>query len=44
MIMRERLSEHARATFVHQRGEFLKPTELVEPGVPAVLPGLPADA
>jgi mono/diheme cytochrome c family protein len=34
---RERPPENPRPTFVHNRGEFLQPTEQVEPGVPAFL-------
>ncbi len=41
MVMQERSPEHARTTHIHRRGEYLKPTEAVEPGVPAVLPPLP---
>src|SRR3954451_24576620 len=41
MVMQERLPEHARTTHVHKRGAFLKPTEPVEPGTPAVLHDLP---
>ncbi len=41
LVMRERPVEHTRPTFVHRRGEYLQPTEQVEPGVPAYLPGLP---
>ena len=44
MVMRERDPEHARTTRIHKRGEFLKPAEPVEPGVPAVLHPLPSDA
>ncbi len=44
MVMQERRSEHARTTHVHRRGEFLKPAEPVEPGVPAVLHPLPSGA
>jgi mono/diheme cytochrome c family protein len=40
MVMQERPPEHARTTHIHRRGEYLKPTETVEPGVPAVLPPL----
>jgi hypothetical protein len=47
MVMRERSPQHARTTHIHRRGEFLKPAEPVEPGVPAVLhplpPGVPRD-
>jgi Protein of unknown function (DUF1553)/Protein of unknown function (DUF1549)/Planctomycete cytochrome C len=44
MIMRERTPQHARTAYVHHRGEFLKPTDPVEPAVPEALPGLPAGA
>jgi hypothetical protein len=44
MVMQERRPEHARTTQVHRRGEFLKPAEPVEPGVPAVLHPLPPGA
>src|SRR5262249_48186860 len=44
MVMQERRPEHARTTQVHRRGEFLKPAEPVEPGVPAVLHPLPVGA
>jgi hypothetical protein len=44
LIMSERDPAHARTTRIHERGEFLKPTEPVEPGVPAVLPPLPKGA
>jgi hypothetical protein len=47
LVMHERLPQHARTTHRHQRGEFLKREEAVEPGVPEVLhplpPGAPAD-
>ncbi|MEK7793036.1 MAG: PSD1 and planctomycete cytochrome C domain-containing protein [Candidatus Hydrogenedentota bacterium] len=33
-----------RETFIHHRGEFLSPTEKVEPGAPAMLPLMEADA
>ncbi len=42
LVMQERPAEHPRATFVHHRGQFLQPAERVTPGVPAVLPDLPA--
>ena len=35
-------AENPRPTFVHNRGEFLQPTERVEPGVLSMLPPLPA--
>jgi hypothetical protein len=41
LVLRERPANNPRPTFVHCRGEFLQPTEQVEPGVPAVLPPLP---
>ncbi len=44
MVMRERDPAHARVTRIHKRGEFLKPADPVEPGVPAVLHPLPPDA
>ena len=31
LVMRERPPENPRPTFVHNRGEFLQPTERVEP-------------
>lgn len=40
LVMEERRPEHARTTHIHKRGEFLKITEPVEPGLPAVLPPL----
>ncbi|HEX9794534.1 MAG TPA: PSD1 and planctomycete cytochrome C domain-containing protein [Planctomycetota bacterium] len=33
-----------RPSFVHVRGSFLRPGQAVSPGVPAILPPLPADA
>ena len=44
LVLQERPAGHTRPTFVHHRGEFLQATEPVEPGVPAFLPDLPADA
>ena len=41
LVMRERPVGHERPTFVHHRGEYLSPTEGVEPGIPAFLPQLP---
>ena len=41
---RERPPENPRPTFIHNRGEFLQPTDRVEPGVPAFLTPLPAGA
>jgi len=42
MVLQERPALERRTTFVHRRGEFLRTAEPVEPGVPAVLPPLPA--
>jgi hypothetical protein len=39
---RERPPENPRPTFIHNRGEYLQPTDPVTPGVPAFLPPLPA--
>lgn len=44
LVLRERPAGETRPTFVHKRGEFLQPTDRVEPGVPQFLPGLPASA
>jgi hypothetical protein len=43
LVLRERPPGHGRRTFRHHRGEFLQPKEEVTPGVPAILPPLPAD-
>jgi hypothetical protein len=37
LVFAERPPENPRPTFLHRRGEFLQPTERVEPGLPAVL-------
>jgi hypothetical protein len=44
LVFSERPPENPRPTHLHRRGEFLQPQERVEPGVPAVLPPLPAGA
>jgi hypothetical protein len=44
LVMVERPATEVRATHIHKRGEFLQPTDLVEPGIPAVLPQIPPDA
>ena len=44
MVMQEREPKYRRTTYVHRRGEYLKPTIAVPPGEPAVLHGLPKDA
>ena len=42
LILRERPPENPRPTHIHNRGEYLQPTERVEPGVLSVLNPLPA--
>jgi hypothetical protein len=44
LVFVERPANHPRPTFRHHRGEFLQPREAIEPGVPAILPPLPAAA
>jgi Protein of unknown function (DUF1549)/Protein of unknown function (DUF1553)/Planctomycete cytochrome C len=44
LAFRERPANYPRATFLHKRGEFLQPTDRVEPDVLSMLPGLPVDA
>lgn len=41
---RERPPENPRPTFIHNRGEYLQPTDPVTPGIPAFLTPLPAGA
>ncbi|MCB1227418.1 MAG: DUF1553 domain-containing protein, partial [Verrucomicrobiales bacterium] len=41
LVMQEWAAGQTRPTFLHHRGEFLKPEERVEPAVPAVFAGLP---
>lgn len=43
LVMQERPPQGPRPTFLHHRGEFLQPTERVEPGVLSILPSLPPD-
>ncbi len=38
LVLRERPPENPRATFIHNRGEFLQPKEKVEPGSFSFLP------
>jgi hypothetical protein len=40
LVFAERPPANPRPTFLQNRGEFLQPTERVEPGVPAFLPAL----
>lgn len=42
LVMQERPANNPRATFIRKRGEFLQPTEQVEPNTPSFLPALPA--
>jgi hypothetical protein len=44
LVMQERPPENPRATFIHNRGEFLQPTDRVEPGVIAALGAMPEGA
>ncbi|MDB6033158.1 MAG: Planctomycete cytochrome, partial [Verrucomicrobiales bacterium] len=44
LVLHERPPENPRATFVHNRGEFLQPKDRVEPGIPSFLPSFPANA
>jgi hypothetical protein len=43
LVFAERPANNPRPTFIHNRGEFLQPTERVEPAVPSVLPPLRPD-
>ena len=42
LVFQERAVGDRRTTRLRHRGEFLQPREAVEPGVPSVLPPLPA--
>ena len=42
LVLRERPPHHPRPTFLHNRGEYLQPTDPVNPAVPAFLSPLPA--
>lgn len=44
LVFQERPPENPRPTYLHRRGEYLQPTEPVEPAAPQVLPPLPQDA
>jgi hypothetical protein len=44
LVMAERPASETRPTHLHERGEFLKTADLVEPGVLSLLPSLPKDA
>lgn len=43
LVMRERPPENPRPTFIHKRGEYLQPTDRVEPGVISAIAPFPAD-
>jgi hypothetical protein len=43
LVMSERPPENPRPTFIHHRGEYLSPTERVEPGTPSALHPFPAE-
>ena len=43
LVLRERPPENRRPTFIHKRGEFLQPTDPVEPGVLTAIAPFPAD-
>ena len=44
LVMQERIPEVSRTTHLRERGEFLKPKEVVSPGVPALFHSLPEGA
>jgi hypothetical protein len=44
LVFAERPADNPRPTYIHKRGEWLQPQERVTPGVPAILPPLPAGA
>jgi hypothetical protein len=44
LVMQERPAENPRPTYVHHRGEYLQPTDEVQPQVPGFLPSSPEDA
>jgi hypothetical protein len=41
LVMRERPADNPRPTFIHNRGEYLQPTDRVEPAVLSILNPLP---
>ncbi len=43
LVMTERPRENPRPTYIHKRGEFLQPTDRVEPEIPAMFGPLPPD-
>jgi hypothetical protein len=44
LVLQERPADNPRPTFIHNRGEYLQPTEKVQPAVLSILPPLPNDA
>jgi hypothetical protein len=44
LVMEERPPDDPRPTFLHNRGEYLQPTDRVEPAMLSILPPLPHDA
>ena len=44
LVFQERPPENPRPTFIHNRGEYLQPTDRVQPAVLSILPPLPKDA
>jgi hypothetical protein len=44
LVMTERPPENPRPTFLHNRGEYLQPTDRVNPAVLSILPPLPKEA
>ncbi|TMQ33030.1 MAG: DUF1553 domain-containing protein, partial [Planctomycetota bacterium] len=44
LVLAERPPDNPRPTHVHRRGEFLQPTDRVDPGVLSALPPMPAGA
>ena len=43
LVLQERPPNNPRPTFIHNRGEYLQPTDRVQPGVLSILPPLPRD-
>ena len=43
LVMAERPPDNPRPTFLHNRGEYLQPTERVEPAVLSMLPAMASD-
>jgi hypothetical protein len=43
LVMQERPLDNPRPTFIHNRGEYLQPTDRVQPAVLSILPPLPKD-